>query len=148
MYRWQMLLLFLTSVRQFLDIILDCCRGTFPVLPDMVLDSGSSEFLLQNPVENKRRHLLKYEFMDTATNQTPAFLSIVIESEPPVLRHCVAKISRRCHRIAVEILSGTGTNHATHKSILCTTSSIKDSDSYCLTAPCLVSSADCLAAGC
>ena len=33
---------------------------TFPVLTDMVLDSGSPEFLLQNPVENKGRYLLKY----------------------------------------------------------------------------------------
>ena len=41
---------------------------TFPVLTDMVLDSGSPEFLLQNPVENKGRYLLKYEFMDTATD--------------------------------------------------------------------------------
>lgn len=41
---------------------------TFPVLTDMVLDSGSPEFLLQNPVENKGRYLLKYEFTDTATD--------------------------------------------------------------------------------
>lgn len=41
---------------------------TFPVLSDMVLDSGSPEFLLQKPVENKGRYLLKYEFTDTATD--------------------------------------------------------------------------------
>ncbi len=41
---------------------------TFPVLTDMVLDSVSPEFLLQNPVENKGRYLLKYEFTDTATD--------------------------------------------------------------------------------
>ncbi len=40
---------------------------TFPVLTDMVLDSVSPEFLLQNPVENKGWYLLKYEFTDTAT---------------------------------------------------------------------------------
>ncbi len=39
--------------------------------------------------------------------------------EPPVSHHCVVKISRRCHRIAVEILPSTGTNHAAHKSNFC-----------------------------
>ena len=33
----------------------------------------------------------------------------------PSLHHCVVKISRRCHRIAVEILPSTDTNHAAHK---------------------------------
>lgn len=41
---------------------------TFPVLSDMVLDRDNPEFLLQNPVENKGRYLLKYEFVDTATD--------------------------------------------------------------------------------
>ena len=36
--------------------------------------------------------------------------------ELPGLHYCVAKISRRYHRIAVEILPSTGTNHATRKS--------------------------------
>ena len=39
--------------------------------------------------------------------------------EPPDLRHCVVKISRLCHRIAVKILPSTGTNHATHNSNFC-----------------------------
>ena len=30
----------------------------------------------------------------------------------PVPHHCVVKISRRCHRVAVEILPSTGTKHA------------------------------------
>jgi len=33
----------------------------------MVLDSVSPEFLLQNPMENKGKYLLKYEFTDIAT---------------------------------------------------------------------------------
>jgi len=34
--------------------------------------------------------------------------------ELPVLHHCVVEISKRCHRIAVEIPPSTGTKHAAH----------------------------------
>lgn len=41
---------------------------TFPVLSDIVLYSDTPEFLIQNPIENKGRYILKYEFIDTVTN--------------------------------------------------------------------------------
>lgn len=50
------------------------CRGaegsagvTFPVLSDMELDISNPEFVLQNPVENKGRYILKYEFSNIVT---------------------------------------------------------------------------------
>ena len=39
--------------------------------------------------------------------------------EQPVSHHCVVEISRRCHRIAVEILPSAGTTHAAHKFNFC-----------------------------
>ena len=62
------------------------------------------------------------------TGETEGYLKRVIlvlhpdrnqSFEPSDLRHCVVKISRQCHRIAVKILPGTGTNHAAHNSDFC-----------------------------
>ena len=50
--------------------------------------------------------------------------------EQPVPRHCVAQMSRRCHRIAVEILSGTGTIHVVQKSYFWSEGSLFGFDTY------------------
>lgn len=41
---------------------------TFPVLSDMTLDIDNPEFVLLNPMENKEKYILKYEFVNTVTD--------------------------------------------------------------------------------
>ncbi len=48
------------------------CNGNsaeviFPVLSDMELDIKNPEIILQNPVENKGKYTIKYEFINTIT---------------------------------------------------------------------------------
>lgn len=39
----------------------------FPVLSDMKPDINNPEIILQNPVENKGKYILRYEFVNTVT---------------------------------------------------------------------------------
>lgn len=41
---------------------------TFPVLSDMMLDADNPEFVLCNPAENKGKYILRYEFVNTVTD--------------------------------------------------------------------------------